>query len=346
VTLAPGKSVSVTLTPPPLLLSCTATGGLQITATTPGPTVTLNSPGTAPLLTSRVQLSGTASTGFTDSSQVTVAIYSGATASGSPVHQLTSNVDASGNFAVQTPALADGQYTAVASQDSSAGTGESPAVTFRIKVSGPHLTLDRPPGNVWIGRRNLSFGGEAGNQLGDAPKVTLQLFRGMSASGTPVGTRDVRRHGSSWSTRWRGLRLGYYTVVAMQTDDAGHTSRTSARTFRLVRKTTAFGSSVTVSGNFATTAIGCLAPSTQSCTGTVLIVTKGSFRTAPGAPSGPLKVLFAKVRIPGGTMAVISGRLPGAVAGVLRRRRHLQVIVTSNLSHSGSKSATRVLRGS
>ena len=345
VTLAPGKSVSVTLSGGTGATSCTAAGGIQITASTPGPTVTLESPGAAPLHTATLQLTGTASTGFSDSNQVAVAIYSGTDTSSSPIRQLTSTVDAAGGFSVQvSPALADGQYTAVASQASSIGTGQSPAVTFRIKVAPPALTLDRPPGDVWIGRKNLVFSGRAGNELGDASRVTLSLYRGQSTGGSLVGNRDVSVQGSSWSTGWPGLNLGYYTVVATQSDDAGHTTRTTAHTFRLVSRTTAFGSGVTVAGDDASIPIGCLAASDQSCRGTVLIVTKGSYRTAPGAPSGPLEVLFANVRIPGGAMGVISGRVPGSVLGVLRRLRHVPVTVTSKLSNSGRKSASRVLR--
>ena len=64
----------------------------------------------------------------------------------------------------------------------------------------------------------------------------------------------------------------------------------------------------------------------------------------PGGPSGPLEVLFANVRIPGGVMGIISSRVPGSVLRVLKRLRHTQVTVTSKLSHSGSRSASRVLR--
>jgi hypothetical protein len=346
LTLAPGATVSWTLNAPALPgpVDCTASGGIQVTASTPGPTVTLNSPGTAPLQTPAVQLTGTASTGFTDSNQVSVAIYSGTDTSGPPVHQLTAAVNGSGSFAVQTPALADGRYTAVASQTSGTDTGQSPAVTFQIKAHPPALTLDRPPGGVWIGRSNLSFSGEAGNGVGDGAKVTVQLYRGRSAGGTLVGKRDVSRQGSRWSTNWHGLRLGYYTVVASQSDNAGHTARTSPHTFRLVARTTAFGSQVAVSGNIANIPVGCLARSNRSCHGTVLVVTKRSYRTAPGGPSGPLEVLFANVRIPGGTMGVISGRVPAATLRVLKRLRHLQVTVTSKLSNSGVRSATRTLR--
>lgn len=345
VTLAPRKALTVTVKGGTGATSCAAAGSIHISASTPGPTVTLNSPGTSPLHTSRVHLSGTASTGFS-ASQVNVAIYSGTNTSGSPIHQLNGSVGSNGGFAVHTPALPDGQYTAVASQTSGADTGRSPAVTFRIKVHPPALTLASPPGGVWIGRSRLSFSGRAGNELGDASKVTLELYRGKSTGGTLAGKRDVSIHRASWSTAWQGLHLGYYTVVAIQSDDAGHTTRTSPHTFRLVSKTRAFGSGVHVAGDVANIVIGCLAPGNESCHGTVLVVTKHSYRTAPGGPSGPLEVLFANVRIPGGMMAVISARVPSPVLRVLRRLRHVQVTATTKMSHSGRRSALRVLRTS
>jgi hypothetical protein len=347
LTLSPGASVTWTLAAPALPgpIDCTATGGISISASTPGPTVTLNSLGTAPLHTSSPQFTGTASTGFSDSSKVTVNVYSGTDTSSSPVRQLSANVNSSGGFSAQvSPALPDGEYTAVASQTSGAGTGKSPVVTFQIKVHPPALTLYDPPADAWVGRARLSFGGRAGHELGDAHKVTVELYRGQSAGGTPVGSRQVSVHHGNWSTRWRGLRLGYYTVVAVQSDDAGHTTRTPPHTFRLVPRTSAFGSRVTVAGKDASVLIGCLASSTTSCHGTVLVVTKGSYRTAPGGPSGPLEVLFANVRIPGGTMGLISARVPGAVMRVLGRLHHVEVVVTSNLSHSGHRSVTRGLR--
>jgi hypothetical protein len=204
--------------------------------------------------------------------------------------------------------------------------------------------MNQPPGNVWIGRNRLTFSGRAGDELGDASKVTLQLYPGRSAGGTPVGTREVAVHGASWSTGWPGLKLGYYTAVATQSDDAGHTTRTSPHTFRLVSKTTAFGASVNLSGNSANVPIGCLAPNSQVCRGTVLVITKRSYRTTSGGPSGPLEVLFAHAEIPGGTMGVISGRVPGNVLHVLRRLHRVPVTVIAKLSKSRSRSVSRTLR--
>jgi hypothetical protein len=337
--------VSVTVTAGPAF-SCTASGTISISATTPGPTVTLNSPGSKPLNTATLTLSGTASTGFTASNQVNVNVYAGTDTGAKPVRQLTAMVGSGGQFGVQVaPSLADGQYTAVASQSDSTGTGFSPVVQFRIKVNPPALTMFQPPGDVWIGRSNLAFSGQAGHELGDSRTVSLYLYGGKNTTGRFIGRRDVSVQGGSWSTGWPGLSLGYYTVVAVQGDDAGHLTRTSPHTFRLVARTRAFGRvRITRSGG-ASIPVGCLAPSGRSCRGTVLIITKRSFRTAAGGPSGPLEVLFASVRIPGGTMGVISGRVPGRVMAVLRRLHGVKVKVTANFPNAGGRrSASRSVR--
>src|SRR5437588_12567480 len=143
-----------------------------------------------------------------------------------------------------------------------------------------------------------------------------------------------------------GLSLGYSTAVAVQSDDAGHTTRRSPHTFKLVSRIKAFGSRVAVTrSGQASIPVGCMAPNEKTCRGTVLIVTKRPFRTVAGGPAGPLEVLFASVRIPGGTMGVISRKVPGRVMAVLRRLRRVEVGITAKFSGAGGhKSVTRSLR--
>src|SRR5947209_8165589 len=81
--------------------------------------------------------------------------------------------------------------------------------------------------------------------------------------------------------------------------------------------------------------INCLAFPGNSCTGTVLVVTKGSFRTTSGGPAGQLRVLFAYVTIQGNQTRLVSGRVPGLSAAVLRRGKSVTVRVTTSLTWSG-----------
>jgi hypothetical protein len=82
-------------------------------------------------------LSGTASTGATDSSIVTVTLYAGAQASGTPVQTLSPGV--SGGQWQATPAsLGLGTYTAQAQQIDAAGNvGLSAPHTFTVQAAGP-----------------------------------------------------------------------------------------------------------------------------------------------------------------------------------------------------------------
>src|SRR5207248_1255447 len=73
----------------------------------------------------------------------------------------------------------------------------------------------------------------------------------------------------------------------------------------------------------------------NSCAGTVLVVTQGSFRTTTGGPAGQLRVLFAYVTIQGNQTRLVSGRVPGLVAAVLRRGKSVRVRVTTSLTWSG-----------
>jgi hypothetical protein len=194
--------------------------------------LTLASLGTAPLHIAAPTITGTT----TDSSDpVAVLIYTGAHATGTPIRKLSA-VAASGQFGVHViPALGDGQYTAVAAQTVGSTVAQSPPVTFRIKIFGPALTLSTPRRHATVSRKHLQFSGKAGTELGDAPAVTISLYRGKSAFRHRVGKVTVTARGSSWSSGWpKRLPRGFYTVVAAQHDDAGHTTHTSPRTFKLV----------------------------------------------------------------------------------------------------------------
>ena len=69
---------------------------------------------------------------------------------------------------------------------------------------------------------------------------------------------------------------------------------------------------------FATIKIGCTALS-GSCSGNVLVLTIGRFRTVHGGPVGRLRVMFAYVTVPAGQTIVVRRAVLGPVARVLRR---------------------------
>src|SRR5205823_12755437 len=98
-------------------------------------------------------LAGNAGTGANDSATVTLNVYAGASASGSPVRTFAVtrsggswSVDDSGwdaGVLLRAP-LVDGQYTARAEQSNGVSTGFSAAHTFRIDTTPP-VTTDNVP---------------------------------------------------------------------------------------------------------------------------------------------------------------------------------------------------------
>ena len=103
-----------------------------VTLTAPADGVFTNDP--------RPTLSGAAGTAAGDNGTVTAAIYAGATATGTAQQTLTPSV-AAGAWTAQPTALADGTYTAQATQDDGAGnTGRSTAHTFTVDTVAPKAT--------------------------------------------------------------------------------------------------------------------------------------------------------------------------------------------------------------
>src|SRR6202035_510987 len=115
---------------------------VTFTVSTASPEVTLNQPA-SPSNDTTPFFTGSAS----DTTPVTIAIYSGSKVAGTPV----ASAEATGTGGDWTsgdasPALTSGQYTAVASQTSSLGNpaGKSAPVTFIVETGPPHVTLNQP----------------------------------------------------------------------------------------------------------------------------------------------------------------------------------------------------------
>ena len=110
-----------------------------VTAAKFPPTVTLTAPAngsftndTTPLIT------GTADNATGDSTTVTAKIYSGTSATGSPVQTKTGTRSGTSYSFSLTTALAQGTYTAVVTQtDTSLNTGTSNANTFTVDTTAP-----------------------------------------------------------------------------------------------------------------------------------------------------------------------------------------------------------------
>ena len=183
---------------------------VTFTVDTSSPTVTLNPPG-SPSNNTTPSFSGFAS----DTTPVTVQIYSGATTKGTPVSTATAtHTGGDWSSGQANPALTSGQYTAVATQESSLGNpaGTSSPVTFTVDTSSPIVTLDQPksPSN----NTDPSFTGSAS----DTTPVTIQIYAGASAEGTVVSTATATGTGGSWTSGHASPALpsGQYTARASQ----------------------------------------------------------------------------------------------------------------------------------
>jgi hypothetical protein len=95
----------------------------------------------------------------------------------------------------------------------------------------PAVTLTTPADDSYKTSTSVVVSGAAGNAAGDSTTVTLNVYSGSTATGTPVITRSVTRSGATWSTTLTGLSQATYTVQATQSDGSDNTATTSANTF-------------------------------------------------------------------------------------------------------------------
>jgi peptidoglycan/xylan/chitin deacetylase (PgdA/CDA1 family) len=187
---------------------------VSITGPTADATVTTLSP----------SISGTAGTAAGDETTVEVKIYAGAAASGSLVQTLTANVTAAGAWSVDASLPSDGTYTAVASQgDSSGNSGSSAPVTFNVDTTAPSVSITTPADQQAVHSPSVGVTGTA-SAAGD---VTLRLYSGTAASGTPLSTQPAPVTANAWTATVTGLAAGTYTLQASQQDAVGNTGLSS-----------------------------------------------------------------------------------------------------------------------
>jgi hypothetical protein len=182
------------------------------TVDTQSPIVKLDQP-ESPSNDSTPSFSGTAS----DTTPITVVVHRGASAQGAPVASL--KVSGTGGpwiSASVSPPLADGEYTAVATQPSSLENleGMSNPVTFVVDTASPSVTLRAPPARS--NDTTPSFSGTAS----EASTVTVEVFEGTRAEGAIVATVQVPGTRGGWTAGPlapalpRGVHT--YTAVAAQ----------------------------------------------------------------------------------------------------------------------------------
>jgi hypothetical protein len=186
---------------------------VTFTVNTNAPQVTLDQP-RSPYGDTTPSFTGSAS----DETPVEIDIYSGASAGGTPV-ATAGATGTGGRFSSgqASPELASGEYTAIATQESSLlgnPKGQSLPVTFVVDTSSPHVTLEQPPSPS--NHSTPTFSGSAS----DTTSVVVQIF---NAGHTQVASASAKPAGGSWSTSNEGsLSSGTYTAVATQSSSIGN----------------------------------------------------------------------------------------------------------------------------
>src|SRR5207249_4018179 len=224
--LRDGQYTAIATQPSPLGNPAGVSEPVTFTVNTAAPTVTLDSPALRSNNTTPA-FSGTAS----DTTPVTVRIYAGATATGAVVSSATapgtSGAWVSGNA---SPALSSGQYTAVATQESSLGnpSGVSQPRTFIVDTTSPTVTLRQRKSPSTSTTPSFT---EAAT---DTTTLTIHLHAGLPTSGAVVATATAPGTGGAWASgnASPALSSGQYTAVATQESSLGNPpGRSKAVTF-------------------------------------------------------------------------------------------------------------------
>lgn len=176
--------------------------------------------------------SGTGATKPEDGTTITVKIYSGTAASGTPARTLTGSLSGSAWTAGPIPtteALEDGIYTARAEQEGPlAQTGHSSAVTFTVDTKPPTVTLTSPANaKGFVKTSEPTLTGTAGGAAWDDP-VTVAIHEVLTGKLIVSGSVPAS---TAWSYSVPHLGDGVYTAEASQGDEAGHTATSGAVTF-------------------------------------------------------------------------------------------------------------------
>jgi Bacterial Ig-like domain len=205
------------------------------------PTVQITEPASGSSINhSRPVFSGAAEGESEESSlpgpEVHLNVYKGLSAIGQPVLQLSAQPASDGSWSTTKPAeqLANGVYTAQATQTNRSGeTGES-ELTFTIDAVPPQVTLTSPVSGSSTSNGVEQLGGAAGTPPDYAPTVTVELFAGATVGPQALEMLTVPVSNGSWSASLGGLTPGTYTVEAVQQDAAENTGTSPPVSFSVV----------------------------------------------------------------------------------------------------------------
>src|SRR4051795_5616827 len=192
----------------------------------PVPAVTLSTPADASSTNDATPaFAGSAGTATGDSDTVTVKVYAGLSATGTPVQTRTVSAAGDAWTTVANPPLPDGAYTVRAEQADATSTGMSDEHSFTVDTAAPRVGLVAPTAGSSTSDPDPALPGTAGTSPGDAGSVTVAIYAGSTTSGDPIETDVATVSGAGvWSVTPSQLGEGPYTVKVTQTDAAGNAS--------------------------------------------------------------------------------------------------------------------------
>jgi len=240
VSVAAGGTLVLTVTDSsgvlnPYSTSCDDTEvALNLTAPAPTSAVTITSPTPNQSFTSgQPKFSGAAGNGFGYDTGVTVKVYSGSTASGTPVQTLNAT-ESSGSWSATPAALQNGTYTAVATQnDVLNDTDSSSPVTFTVNNPAPPTVTLNSLGTAPLSTSSPTFTGTAGTATGDSNVAIFVAPAAHPNQAVGYTTAAVGSGGAFSATLPGALADGQYVAVAVQNDASGGTGTSSPITFSI-----------------------------------------------------------------------------------------------------------------
>jgi DNA-binding beta-propeller fold protein YncE len=197
------------------------------------PTVTPTAP-TGNVVVTGATLHGTWDQQDDPPAKVSVAVYAGDAATGSPLITVAADLDfLSHTWTATMSGVAPGVYTAVAHQAETVGhDGLSTPATFEVLAPGaPVVTLSSPAPGAVVHSAQPAFAGTASTGVGIAQTATLSVYPGSTATGSPVATLSAlvsQLDGSYSVAPTTALPDGTYTAQASQTDDAARVASATA----------------------------------------------------------------------------------------------------------------------
>jgi CSLREA domain-containing protein len=180
--------------------------------------ISINSTGATAM--SAANATGTGYGGGTDPLHASSVITSGA-------HSLYLSIFDQGDHVLDTAVLLDNLR--LSTRDAAAcASGASSDNT------APTVTLTTPANGSSSADTTPTYSGAAGTAPGDLDQITVKIYAGNAATGTPVQTLTTNKTAGTWTVDGTtALAPGTYTAQAEQSDSSGNTGFSSANTFTI-----------------------------------------------------------------------------------------------------------------